>query len=403
MKFAIYLTKNKIFYSDKILDWDGVSLVEIFKNFKVDLGIKNFRIILGNDLGSVTFFETNEIDRNKIGAEMQTWLPYNLDNECFDYRTGVFNGSSVVQVVAVEKWLLEIVSLAVMENSLNLELMVPVGVLLSEKTVGSNNLVQVNWNGYENLSILAINGFAHSVFEFASDEKILNFAKTKWGAETNVEKLILGHDNFDLINQVFNEPERGRVEDVLNIPLLKKTDVVSKDLIKRGFEESKTLTKLNLESEEPVRKISKTTIVLSVFLILSLIIFMISTSFRNRELTTGTVPLNGGTTPTLTPTTIVIPEVDVSSYKVNVLNGSGVTGEAARVKELLLKLGFVTVDAGNAPTTFNTEIRKKEAVPSEVVAKASKTYEEYKVGSIGTLTATDKYDLVIVLGKDKVE
>lgn len=398
MKFAIYLTRSKIFYSDKILDWDGVSLVEIFKNFKDEMGIKNFRIILGNDLSNVTFFQTDELDRNKIGAEMQTWIPYNLDNECFDYRTGVFNGSSVVQVVAVEKWLLEIISLAVTENSLNLELMLPVGSLLAEKTSGKNNLTQIKWNGYENLSILAINGFAHSVFEFETDEKILNFAKTKWGAETEIEQINLSANNYDLTAEAFNEQVRGKDENVLNIPLLKKQVFVDKNEI--GSVESNPTKDVDLTK----KKVSKTTIALIILLMCSLAVFGLSIWFRGKKAVVVEMGMQPGPAiPVATQAAVVTQEIDFSKYKVNVLNASEVTGEALRIKKSLSESGFLNVDVGNAPKQTETEIKKKDSIGSAVVTKAKSSFGEYKVGSIGTLTEDDKYDLVIVLGKDKVE
>ena len=53
-------------------------------------------------------------------------------------------------------------------------------------------------------------------------------------------------------------------------------------------------------------------------------------------------------TPTLTPT----PEpVDLSKYNVRILNGSGITGEAAKVKILLTTLTFAKVSTGNADTS----------------------------------------------------
>ncbi len=397
MKLTIYLTKNKVFYLDKSLDWDGLNLVKTFEVIKQEMGSGNLRIVLGNELGNVTFFGNEDGDRNKIGAEMQTWLPYKLGESCFDFRMGVYDSKKAAQVVAVEKWLLEAVSTAVRENGFGLELMVPVGALLAEKTLGKNHLVQVKWSGFENLSVLAINGFAYSVFGGETDERISEFVKTKWGANVSIEQMNLNAENYDLANEAFNEAVRGSDEQVLTIPLLKRQLSSSENL-----DLPQTLIYSTPEGEEIAKgKLSKTTIVLIVLLFLSLGVLIVAMWLRKKQPAVTAIPQEMAVALTVTPTVAVIPEVDVSQYKVNVLNGSGVTGEALRIKSLLAASGFLTVDVGNAPAQIDTEIKKKEVVVVDVVAKAKESFTDYKVGSIGTLTASDKYDLVIVLGSEK--
>lgn len=104
------------------------------------------------------------------------------------------------------------------------------------------------------------------------------------------------------------------------------------------------------------------------------------------------------------PTTEVTPtpeKPDVSGYVVQVLNGSGVTGEAARIKTLLVADGFVTVDTGNATATTEATIKSKATVPESVVSIVSDAIKDYLIGSPSALTATDKYDLIIVVGSGK--
>jgi hypothetical protein len=88
--------------------------------------------------------------------------------------------------------------------------------------------------------------------------------------------------------------------------------------------------------------------------------------------------------------------------RIKVLNGSGVSGKASAVKEILKEKGYQEILTGNADS-FDYE-------KTEVLVKKEKTYlisvieEDLKkyVSSfkIGTLSDKEASDVVIVIGKD---
>lgn len=110
-------------------------------------------------------------------------------------------------------------------------------------------------------------------------------------------------------------------------------------------------------------------------------------------------------TPTevLTPSPTAAPEVKLSEYKLQVLNGSGVSGVAAKIKKEMEDLGFTGVAVGNAGKSNykDTEIQLKSGTPKAVYDKIAGTLTEYTATEGATLQETAKYDIVIIVGAKK--
>lgn len=98
-------------------------------------------------------------------------------------------------------------------------------------------------------------------------------------------------------------------------------------------------------------------------------------------------------------------EVDVSKYEINILNGSGIAGEAGKAKTLLEKAGYTVSSTGNAQTYdfTKTVIQAKEGVESEFTQKLSEALSEtYSVDTkIGTLPNSSKDSIVVTIGSTK--
>lgn len=100
--------------------------------------------------------------------------------------------------------------------------------------------------------------------------------------------------------------------------------------------------------------------------------------------------------PTVEPTKM--PEVVRSELKVRVLNGSGVSGAAAKAKSLLESLGYGEVVTGNADadTYGKSEIT---AVRDEVWATVKVDFaSKYEVSDVAGNSDLGEYDVVIILG-----
>lgn len=109
--------------------------------------------------------------------------------------------------------------------------------------------------------------------------------------------------------------------------------------------------------------------------------------------------------PTVEPSPTTAP-VDVTKYKLQVLNGSGVAGEAGKAQSYLQTAGFKDVKAGNAGSFgFEaTEVSMKKDTPDEVFTKIKSTLEVYYqevVKAEKELDAKSTYDVVVTVGKKK--
>ena len=127
--------------------------------------------------------------------------------------------------------------------------------------------------------------------------------------------------------------------------------------------------------------------------------------FRNNVDTTTPKPTQ---TPesTLTPSApepTSAPTVEISELSVQVLNGSGVAGEAGKVTVLLEPLGFADIDSANAKTYdyTSTEISTKESVPQSIVDEIEEALDIYKVKIGADLDEDYEYDVVVIVGTSK--
>lgn len=112
------------------------------------------------------------------------------------------------------------------------------------------------------------------------------------------------------------------------------------------------------------------------------------------------VPISS-TTPEASPTSQE--KSDLSKVSIQILNGSGISGEAGRVDALLKKAGFVKTTVGNAGT-YNftkTVISVKKDTPTDVYSAIEKALSGYVLEKKVDLKDSSSYAVVITVGKDK--
>lgn len=126
-------------------------------------------------------------------------------------------------------------------------------------------------------------------------------------------------------------------------------------------------------------------------------------SMKSEEKSEETTPTEA---PVATPEPTEAPaeSVEVSSYKIQVLNGSGQIGAAGKAGDALKASGFVIEDVGNAQTRDYTDtiVAFKEDVPVSVIDKLVTALESsYSVQkSSKSLVETSEYDIVVTVGTD---
>lgn len=107
--------------------------------------------------------------------------------------------------------------------------------------------------------------------------------------------------------------------------------------------------------------------------------------------------------PSASPVSSPAASIDKEKLKVQVQNGTGITGEAAYLQNIIKELGFTNVSVGNAATQDNddTQVSFSSSVPSSVVTEiTNKLNATYQTVSKTSSTSTT-YDIVIVTGLRK--
>jgi len=107
-----------------------------------------------------------------------------------------------------------------------------------------------------------------------------------------------------------------------------------------------------------------------------------------------------------TPSSTPSAKIDLSKYDVTVLNGSGIAGEAGKVKDLLTTAGFSVVSTGNASTYDYTKtiIKAKSTVEDTVIQELRDSLSKtYMIGDDQTLSSSSTMDIQVVVGSSKAE
>jgi hypothetical protein len=404
MKQIIYITKNKVWFGGVASDWVGGSLTEVFKVNKQKLDASDVKMVLGIDVGFVASFpksKVGELTRESVLAETRNHMPIEVEMECFDWNLVMVDKEPWVQSMAVEKEFLQFVSRAAIESGIKVNLMIPIGILVGQKSLSKESPMLIKWTGAETLSVLAVHGLVDSVFQGVEDQQLLTFAKNKWALAVDPEIITLDDISFVLSDEAFKEKYKGSDEEILNIPIFRNPDLVSA----KSTSNESIPGGISFDSDKQESPIKKNLVVILLALAI-VVVFGVGgwILFGPKKTETGlTLSPVVSVAPTAIPTPTATPSaaIDFGEYSVQVLNGSGIAGLAAGVRDSLLVSGFGTVDIGNAPETVKGSIQTKLDLSPEVITKARESVSEFVINNTGTLTNDNKYDLVIVLGSEK--
>lgn len=107
-----------------------------------------------------------------------------------------------------------------------------------------------------------------------------------------------------------------------------------------------------------------------------------------------------------TPTPVSTTSANISKFDVSIFNGSGIAGEAGKVKDILVTAGFTVTSTGNAATYDYTKtiIKAKSSVDASVVQKLKDALSKsYVIGDSQTLSSSSTTDIQVVVGSSKAE
>jgi hypothetical protein len=186
---------------------------------------------------------------------------------------------------------------------------------------------------------------------------------------------------------------------------------VSKDEVNKWIE---NYDEVNKPTEKGDKKGFK--IILIILLLLSFFAILVGgflyyqKNISKKEVTTEAKPtptVEVQVSPTETPATDSgkISNVKLSNLNVQILNGSGIPGQAGGVKTLISTLNFKKIDTGNADNYnyTDTEVSLKDSIPTSVFDQIkTKLVNTYNVvQSKNAVSKTSSYDIIIIVGTKK--
>lgn len=107
-----------------------------------------------------------------------------------------------------------------------------------------------------------------------------------------------------------------------------------------------------------------------------------------------------------TPSASPSATLDLTKYPVNVLNGSGIAGEAGKAKTSLEKAGFKVSGTGNASSYdfTKTVIKAKADVPEDFLTKLTDELgKTYSMDKNQTLAASSSDSVQVIIGSSKAK
>ena len=219
-------------------------------------------------------------------------------------------------------------------------------------------------------------------------------------------------EDSDILPEDLQEKATQSVQSESQIPEV-KTDL-PQEIDKE--ENQDWLKDVNVEGEGPEKGKSKKKKMFFILFILIIVAGVISggiwyfnNNFKKEDSDTNVD--NGSQVVTPSPEVSATPtqaqEVDTSEYSINILNGSGIAGEAGRVENLLSDIDFKVIDTANADSYdyVETAVQIKENLPDTLYNLIKESLENnYIVTRLDeNLTEDSEYDVVIIVGSQKAE
>jgi hypothetical protein len=103
-----------------------------------------------------------------------------------------------------------------------------------------------------------------------------------------------------------------------------------------------------------------------------------------------------------TPSAQLEAPISKASYRIQVLNGTGKSGEATKMRDFLVSEGYNVVGVGNA-SNFNykeTLVQIKESKKAVTATLTKDLQERYSISISSPLSEGESFDILIVVGGD---
>lgn len=402
--YLLYISKTKIeVYKNQIkiseVSWTKENLNEVLSRLKGTFSSR-FRVLLSDEFISITSLLISKKESKKrkiVQSKAQEVIAQNLDQTVWDYKiVANLEKLKLVQVIYLDKEFFDQLRIAVDNAKIKIKLIESFSTSIC-RFLPKNKLVFLL---FQNLIVISFN--QTPIFSKVLDKKLTQedveeiFGYTKERFKTFPQQIIFsptGDTAFTPYDFSGLTPEYFDINPISG--LIHSPNVSGSD------EET---SRLEIKTPSPVILKSNILIKTIVFILIICILIVLFLIFSSKNLFSpnkNQLDSLVSATPTisLTPS----PTVSLNSLKIKVLNGSGITGEAAKVTDLLAKNKFNVSKTSNASNYdfVTTEIQVKKSVELSVTDLLIKSFENEYTSTISAtkLDDSNEFDIIITTGK----
>ena len=400
----LYISKDKIeIYKNctKVseVSWTKENLTGIFTQIKANFSSR-FRILLSDQFISITSLVVSKKDSKKrrlIQVKAQLIIDQNLDQTAWDYKVVANLGNQkLVQVIHTDKNFFDQLRFAVYSAKLKIKLVESLSTSIC-RFLPKNKLVFLL---HQNLVVISFN--RTPIYSKILDKKLTQgdieeiFTYTKDRFKIFPQQIIFSPTGDTAFSPYDFSALTPEYLDINPISGLIHSDNLS------GPDEA--TSRLEIKNSPPV-VVDQSLLVKKIIIILTLcifvVLFLIIGGKKLFSPNTNQINPASSITPTIIPSPT--PTINFDLIKIQVLNGSGISGEAAKVTELLSQNKFKVTKTGNAPNYdfVKTEIQVKNSTSTSVTDLLIKSLESEYTSTISAtrLQESDEYDIKITTGK----
>lgn len=414
----LYITKEKIWLmgEDPAYGWNETNLEEILLEIKSKLqgppaqAGKAVRILIDDNVSYLVNVPTEArlISRSEVLTEIQKLVPEKIESGFWDYKISEHGTINHVQAFVIKRDFLSHLTQGLLAADLQVEASEPLCLSLARLTA---------FEEAPHIIVFAFSDESYSLILADKGEVISMVCGKGMVSESSITRFIkFSQDNYNIVPlKVILHPDiLPQMQSISGVPIAhvdldpfkgiaKKSDIKGPDEKTLNLDSEKLLKPLILpeaggEDEIPHRRKRKPIRIIGIMILVAAVAMAVYVLFFQAEVG----PSQPSPTPEPQPVVTPAPEVDLSSYKIQIQNGTGVEGEASHVEELL---GITEAELGNASSYDYefTEVKLKPSTGQEVYDKISdKLSVEYNVAkSNQSLTDSSEFDVVIITGKKK--
>lgn len=418
---VLYLSATKIIVNgeDPAFGWNESNLEQILVEIKEKINAKSVRVLFDDSVSYLVNFPISHtpIARSEALMLVQKQIPERIESGYWDYKIDSNGEQTHLQAFVIKKDFLESVAKAFIDADLSIEASEPVSLSLARLTKQEPGAVVLVYNftldggaSYilcENGAVLSMIYSPENV-TLDSVSRFISFCQQKYSVGllkvllkpdmlpqlTQISGIAIGHVQLDPFKAIIRKTDiKGEDEKVLN---LDSTKLLKPMIMPVPIRSSLGGPDPKEEQDQISVKKTKIPFVFPIAFIVAMVAFVGFLIFSPAE--QGTVE----PTPILAPEPTLVPQINLNDYQFQILNGSGLAGEAANIRNLLGIDSAELANASNYDYEF-TEVKLKPNLDNAVFEKILNLLKDtYEVKhSAQDLTEDSAYDVVLISGKKK--